>query len=203
MPTTPVCVGISAPLNVTASPICQPAQVWLVPSPIHGLDQVRHDRAVSSMKKFLRSERGIAFRKSVNTSIRGRQLAGALTWFLCTNKQGIAHCKAITSAVKQSRLLKRRAATRKRRQNQERVEKLRRQLQINSGSFNTRAMQKRRKLTTEEKSLQLDYDHFLNNPSQRTLQDERILKREQINDFYSMIEVPLQPQTLPFVIYRV
>ena len=82
------------------------------------------------------------------------------------------------------------------------MERERKRLQIDSGAFNAKAWRKRRKVTTEEKSLQLDHDHFLLNPSQRPLQGERILKREQISVFYYMIEVPLPPRTVPFVMYR-
>ena len=41
--------------------------------------------------------------------------------------------------------------------------------------------------------IQLEDDHFLNNPSEQPFQDVRILKRELNTDYNAMIEVPLPP----------
>jgi hypothetical protein len=75
-------------------------------------------------------------------------------------------------------------------------------LQIDSGDFNAKAWRNSRRVTTEEKTLQLDQDHFLLSPSQRPLQGERILKREQISDFYFMIDLPLTPSTTSTAVHH-
>lgn len=51
--------------------------------------------------------------------------------------------------------------------------------------------------------IQLEDDHFLNNPSEQPFQDARILKRELNTDYNAMIEVPLPPQNLIIPKYRV
>jgi len=119
---------------------------------------------------------------------------GHVTQFLRSDKGSDYH-----SAIQ---TLWRRKSAQRKKIAKARVERERQRLQINSRAFNTKAWWKRRKVTTKEKSLQLDHDHFLLNPSQPPLKGERILKWEQISVFYFMIEVPLPPRTLPFVMYH-
>ena len=74
-------------------------------------------------------------------------------------------------------------------------------LQINSRPFNHYIEQKDRQLTTEEKRIYLDHDHYLNEPSTRPFQDARIIKREL--DSNSRIKAPLPPRPSSNPVYRV
>ena len=74
------------------------------------------------------------------------------------------------------------------------------QLQIDFGPFNPYIKQKDRQLTTEEKRIHLDHDHYLNDPSKRPFQDARIIKREL--DTNSRIKVPLPPRPTTNPVYR-
>ena len=73
-------------------------------------------------------------------------------------------------------------------------------LQINSGPFNPYIEQKDRQLTTEEKRIHLDHDHFLNEPSTRPFQDARILKRELDTNYRIKAQLPPRLSTNP--VYR-
>ena len=74
------------------------------------------------------------------------------------------------------------------------------QLQIDFGPFNPYIKQKDRQLTTEEKRIHLDHDHYLNEPSKRPFQDACIIKREL--DTNSRIKVPLPPRPTTNPVYR-
>ena len=99
-------------------------------------------------------------------------------------------------------ILRRRKSAQRKKIAKARVEREHKRLQMDSRAFNAKAWRKRRKVTTKQKSLQLDHDHFLLHPSQQPLQGEHILRREQISVFYYMIEIPLPPRTVPFVMYH-
>ena len=177
MTSTPVRTVTLSPSIVTVSPIRRAAQVCpqaqLHPRRIHGtIEQqlCRQRRLAGSLNWFLRRRKHeIIHRK-----------ATVVNMFLRRTKCKIAQRNKITAAAARAATLnlRQRKNAQLKKIAKARVERERKRLQIDSGAFNAKAWRKRRKVTTEEKSLQLDHDHFLLNPSQQPLQGERILKRE-------------------------
>lgn len=99
---------------------------------------------------------------------------------------------------------KRRAATRaSNKKAKKAMYKVAKKLEIDSGPYNPYVLQKDRQLTTEEKRIHIDNDHFLNEPSTRPLQDARILKRELDTNYNVRIKVPLPPRPSTNPVYRV
>ena len=116
-----------------------------------------------------------------------------------TNAVMIAYIMEVNRRCKR----KRSAATREHNKKAKKAKKkVAKKLHINSGPFNSYVLQKDRQLTTEEKRIHLGYDHFLNEPSPRPLQDARILKQELDTNYNVTIVVPLPPRNLTILMYR-
>lgn len=118
---------------------------------------------------------------------------------------------AISSAMRNFRTRrtrrKRSAASRASRLRNKKAEKamykVAKMLKIDSGPFNPYVLQKDRQLTTEDKGIHLDNDHFLNDLSTRPQQDARILKRELDTNYILSIKAQLPPRSSTNPVYRV
>ena len=202
MTSTPVRTATLPPSIVTVSPIHRRTQVCfheqLDASPPQDPAPNSSSDIIKLMTRFLSTPAGVTFRTGIQNRIERKQsrlqLAVSLTWFLRRRKHEIIHLKKVT--------LKRCKRAQHKKIVKARVERERKRLQIDSGDFNAKAWQNSRRVTTKEKTLQLDQDHFLLSPSQRPLQGERILKREQISDFYFMIDLPLTPRTTSTAVHH-